>query len=306
MISNLDGPSQVFLADLGRLEQRLAQVNQEITSGRKINQASDAPDQIDSVLQLRADQQHNQQIQTNLAVAQTGAQAADGALGSAIQLMDRALTLAAQGASTTTDAAGRQSLAADVQSLQQEMVAFSQTTVGGRYIFSGDQDTAPAYALDAAGSNGVSQLQAVSASVQVEDPAGGSFAASKTASEIFDQRNSDGSVASGNVFAALNNLQLALTNGDADAVSQTVSALQAASDHLNSMQAFYGNVENRIQDAQTFAGRYDTQLQTELSQKQDADVTADALALTQCQTQLQAAFEMQAAMPHKSLFEYLG
>ena len=306
MISSLDGSSQLFLADLNNVQQHLAKINREITSGLKITQASDAPDQIESLLQLRADEQHNQQIQTNLGVAQTNAQAADDALTSAIQLMDRAVTLAAQGASSTTDTAGRQSLAQEVQSLQAQMVSLSQTTVQGRYIFSGDSGQTEVYAYDPAGTNGVDQLATVSATLLVEHPAGGSFLAAKTATEIFDLHNSDGTVASGNVFAALNSLETALTADDPTGVANASDAVKAASAHLNSMQAFYGAVESRIQDAQTFAGQYDTQLQTQLSQKQDADVAADALDLSQTQIHMQAAFEMQASMPRKSLFDYLG
>jgi flagellin-like hook-associated protein FlgL len=72
------------------------------------------------------------------------------------------------------------------------------------------------------------------------------------------------------------------------------------------MAGFYGNVENRIQDAVTFAGNYDTQLTTQLSDKQDADITAAALAMTQAGTQMQAAMEMQGQTPHSTLFDFLG
>jgi flagellar hook-associated protein 3 FlgL len=305
MISNLDGNSQLFLADLNSVQQHLAKLNREITSGKRISQASDAPDQVESLLQSRADQEHNQQIQSNLAVAQTKAQVADEALASAIQVMDRVLTLASQGASDTTDSASRQSLAQEVQSLQAQMVALSQTTVQGRYIFSGDSGLSPVYSYDPAGTNGVDQLSTVQATLMVEHPAGGSFLAGKTATEIFDLHNG-GSVAAGNVFAALNSLEAALANDNPAAVSQAIDGIKAASDHLNVMEAFYGAVQNRIQDAQTFAQRYDTQLQTQIGQKEDADVASDALDLNQTEIHLQAAFQMQAAMPRKSLFDYLG
>ena len=306
MITNLDGSSQLFLADIDRVQQHLAKINREITSGKKIAQPSDAPDQIESLLQLRADQQRNQQIQANLTLAQTGAKSADDALAAAIQVMDRAVTLAAQGASTTTTTSGRQSLAQEVQALQAQMVALSQTTVQGRYIFSGDQGNAPVYTQDPAGQNGVTQLANVTATQQVEHPAGGSFQAAKTATEIFDQHDSSGNVLPSNVFAALNSLEVALAADDAPGVAQAVGGVQTASEHLNSMEAFYGAVQNRIQDAQTFATQYATQLTTQLSDKEDADFPADALDLSQTQVHLQAAFQMQATMPRKSLFDYLG
>lgn len=306
MISNLDGASQLFLADLGRLQERLADANREVTSGKKISQPSDAPDQIDSLLQLRANQQHNQQVQSNLALAKTSAQTADDTLSSAIQLMDRALVLAAQGANSTTDTAGRQSLAQEVQSLLQEMVAFSQSTVQGQYIFSGDHADGPAYTADPTSPTGVAQLSDSAATRTVADASGGTFVAAKNAEEIFDQRNPDGTAAAGNVFSALSGMAAALLSGDPQNVTQAIAGIKSASDHLNSMEAFYGTVEDRIDSAQSFASKYDTQLQTQLSQTEDADVTGNVLELVQIQTQLQAAFQMQAATPRKSLFEYLG
>lgn len=306
MITSLDPESASFLADVNRIQQRIAQASSQISSGKKINVASDAPDQIDSLLQLRADQQHNTQIQSNLQLANTDALSADDALSSAIQLMDRALTLATQGAGSTTDATGRQSIAQEIEAIQQQMVAYSQTQVQGRYIFSGDQDGGPAYQLDLTAASGVVQLSNAASTRKVEDPAGGAFPVSKTAREIFDDTNADGTPAADNVFAALNNLRNALLNNDQTGISNSIGAIQAASDHLNLMQAFYGGVENRIQDASSFASNYDVQLQTEISQKEDADAPAAALQLSQANMQLQAAFQMRGQLPHHTLFEYLG
>ena len=147
-MTNLDGPSQLFLANVDRIESRLQNVSQQLSSGLRITQASDDPDEIAPLLQLRADRQRNTQIQSNLGLAQTDANAADSALGSAIQLMDQARVLGAQGANSTTDAGTRQSLAGQVESLLDQMVQTSQTTVQGRFIFSGDADGAPAYQVD--------------------------------------------------------------------------------------------------------------------------------------------------------------
>jgi len=144
------------------------------------------------------------------------------------------------------------------------------------------------------------------ATQRVEGPSGGSFAAGKTAQDIFDNRNADDTLASDNVFAALNSLQVALRNNDTAGVSAAVGSLKMASDHIGTCQAFYGSVENRITDATNYADAYDTQLQTQLSQKQDADVAAAAMLLNQGTIQLQAAFQMQGKMPRSSLFDYLG
>jgi len=306
MITNLDPESALFLADVNRIQQTLSVATSQVSSGLKINVASDAPDQIDSLLQLRADEASNTQIQFNLTLAQTGAQSADSALGASILLMDRAVTLATQGATATSDATTNAELAQEVQSLQEEMVSYSQTQVNGRYIFSGDLNGSPSYTLDLNAPNGVDQLSNAASTVQIQDPAGGSFPASMTAQQIFDDQNADGTPATDNVFAALNTLRTALSNNDSDAIGASIANLQAASDHLNSMEAFYGTVEDRIQDANTFSNNYATELQTEISQTQDADVTAAATDLTQANTQLQAAYQAQGEMPKTSLFQFLG
>jgi flagellin-like hook-associated protein FlgL len=185
------------------------------------------------------------------------------------------------------------------------MVSYSQTQSGGRYVFSGDAETQPTYQLDLSSANGVDQLITPTATRQVEDPAGGSFPVSETAQQIFDDRNADGSYASDNVFAALTNLYNGLQNNDVNAITASTDSLKAASDHLNVCLAFYGNVQDRIQNATTFAGNYNVQLQTQLSQLQDADIAAASLELTQGTTALQAAFAGEAKIPQTTLFDYL-
>ena len=307
MISNLDPASELFLSNVNQIQERLAAANRQVASGKRIVQPSDAPDKIDALLQLRADRQRNAQIRSNLGLALTEVQSADGALGSALKLMDRARVLATQGANTVLDSNGRRSLAQETQSLRDQMIAVSRTAVQGRYIFSGDWDDAPSYEADPTSATGVAQLLTTAATRRIEHPAGGSFEAAQTAQEIFDTRNpADGSPAADNVFAALSALKTALLNDDPTAVAQSASSLKAASTRLNSAQAFYGTVESRTQAATAFADRYDTDLQTQLGQREDADIVAAALELSQGNTQLQAALQMHASIPHRSLFEFIG
>jgi flagellar hook-associated protein 3 FlgL len=311
MISNLDAASEAFLANVGRVQQSLAEASQQVSSGKKISTPSDAPDQIAPLLQLRSSLQRNTQITANLGLSQADAGAADSALSSAIQLMDSAVTLAGQASSSVLEDTARAGIADQIQSIQDRMVALANTTSRGQYIFSGDQGQSPAYQLDPDNTfgNGVTQIATATSARQVEDPAGGSFPAAKTAQDIFDARNPDGTCASDNVFASLNNLRLAIAgaaNGDTSGIEGAIGSLKLASQSLNTSQAFYGNVETRIQDAQTYAGNRDTQLKAQISNLEDADVASAALELTQGSTELSAAFQSQAKMPTKSLFDYLG
>jgi len=305
MLSSLSPQTQLFLADVDRVQQQIATANQQVSSGLKINVASDDPDVVSELLQLRANLQKNTQITTNLGIANTDANVAEGALSSAAQLMDTAVSLAAQGATATTTASGRQAIAQQVQAILEQMVSYSQTQSGGRYVFSGDAETQPTYRLNLSSGNGVDQLVTPAATRQVEDPAGGSFAVSETAQQIFDDRNTDGTYATDNVFAALTGLYNALQSNNVSGITASTDSLKAASDHLNVCLAFYGNVQDRIQNATTFAGNYNVQLQTQLSQLQDADIASASLELTEGTTAMQAAFAGEAKIPQTTLFDYL-
>ena len=309
MLSNLDPSAELFLTDVGRIQNQIAESSRQVSSGKRIATPGDAPDDIAPLLQLRADRSHNTRLQSNLGQALSDANAADTALTTAAKLMDRAQTLAAQAANSVLDPSVRRSIAGEVQSIQDEMVGLSNTKSAGRYIFSGDADASPAYQLDLTAVNGVVMVSGAAVTHAIEDPAGGTFAASKTAQEIFDHRNADGSAAADNVFAALNSLRLAILDSpdaDSSAVGAALSGIKEASAWLGAEQSFYGGVQNRIQSAQSYATNKDTQLRTRVSQIEDADVAAAALQLTQSNTQLSAAFQARARMPTKTLFDYLG
>jgi flagellar hook-associated protein 3 FlgL len=281
MLTNLDPASELFLSNVERIQERLSVASRQVSSGKRVVSPSDAPpDQIGALLQLRAELQRNTQITNNLANAKADADSADAALASAIKLMDRALVLASQGANFSQTAETRQSLAAEVSSIQANILAYSQTAVQGRYIF-GQSD------------NGATQ--------EVEDPAGGSFAAYKTATEIFSSPDD-----TKNVTKILADLNTALLANDTDAVAAVIDPLKQASRHLNTMEAFYGHVQNRILAASNYAASYSSRLSGQISQLEDADIPAAATELTQANTQLQAAFQMRAKMRQNSLFDYLG
>jgi len=306
MISNLSPSAESFMANIDRLQRTVEQASQQASSGKRVNVASDAPEDVAAILQLRSDEVRNTQIQSNLGLAKTEADAADNALNEATKLMDRARTLGAQGANFTLDATGRQSLAQEVESLMDQMLSVSRTTVQGRYIFSGDQDDAPALDIDLSQPTGIITLTNATATRRVEDASGGTFAVTQNARQIFDTRNDDDTPAADNVFGALNSLRVALQNNDTDGINAGVQSVQLASNRINTAQAFYGSVENRIQDAVNYSSSYDTELKTELSQKEDADVTSAAMTLTAGMTQLQAAFQMQGRMPRTTLFDYIA
>ncbi|HYL76996.1 MAG TPA: flagellin [Bryobacteraceae bacterium] len=301
MISSLDSAAQVFLRGMEQIQQRSQRAQRELTTGLRINTVSDAPDQIASLWQTRSELAQTEQIDTNLGRVKSEVDTAEGALQSAVNLMDRAQTLGAQGASGTSSPQTRRDLANELGAVLEQMVATANTTVGGRYIFSGDNDQQPPYSIDLTQATPIGAYQGSAATREVQHPDGSQFAVSKTAQDIFDSAN-----AQQNVFVNLNNLRTGLLNNDQAAITAAMSNMQPASGYLNEQLAFYGTVQNRVASGIDFSKNYETQLQTQLSGIQDADLSQSITELQQAQTQQQAALASRAKMPRTSLFDFLG
>jgi flagellar hook-associated protein 3 FlgL len=305
MINYLDAQAMQFLTAVNNTQQQINTATEQVSSGLAVQVASDQPDVVSELLQLRTNMAMNTQISNNLSSATTDNSVAQSALTQANSLLTTAISIAAQGATGTAMASTRQELAGQVEVILQQMVSCANTQSGQAYVFGGDAATAPPYQLDLSSGNGVDQLTTAAATQQVQNPAGGSFPVSQTAQQIFDDRNADGTYASDNVFAVLTNLYNGLMNNDQTAVENSTTALQAASNHLNESLAFYGTVQDQLRDASNFATSYSTQLQTQIGQLEDADVAAASLELSEGTTQLQAAFEAESKLPQTTLFNYL-
>ena len=306
MIQSLDPRAQLFLADLSRVQSQINTAERQVSSGLKISKPSDEPDVLASLMQIRADLDRNAQVSNNLAQVKTEADSSESVLETATKLLDRATTLALQGGNTTQTANDRLAAAQEVSNLLQELVGLSQTTVQGRYVFSGDQAQQPSYSLNLAAANGVDRLLTPTATRQIADAAGVSFTVAHTAQDIFDHRNPDDSLAPDNVFAAVNSLLLSLQGNNSAGIANALTSLRQSADYLSTQLSYYGSVQNRIQDATDFASKQRVQLQADLSQTQDADIAQAALQITQGTTQLNAALSAEAKLPRTSLFDFLA
>src|ERR1700694_4642719 len=102
-------------------QQRLAVVQERISSGKRINRPSDDPFGAEAVLRFRTSQASVEQFQQNAATVRDGLQHADGVMESYQQLLDRASALLTQGASDSTGAVARASIAQEIEGLRTQM-----------------------------------------------------------------------------------------------------------------------------------------------------------------------------------------
>jgi flagellar hook-associated protein 3 FlgL len=288
------------------LENNLSQADEQLSSGYRVNQASDAPQSIEDIFETRSQLGQDTQTTQNLNIIQGQVQAADSGVQSAIQLLNQAVSLGTEAASNTSSSASQQTLASQVQGIEAQLVAISNTEVGGVYIYSGDDTGSPPYQVDTSSATGVDRLVAPQQStLQVAGPSGVTFQVSMTAQDLFDQRDSNDDPTANNAFAALNGLTQALQSGNTANITQALSVLQGAATYVNTQTTFYGSAENQISSALDLAQKFQTQDQTQLSSLEDADATTLAVQVTQASTAVDAAMSAEAHMPTSTLFDYL-
>ncbi|HYA18890.1 MAG TPA: flagellin [Bryobacteraceae bacterium] len=296
-----------FLNGIRNLQQEETETERELTSGYQIQDAADAPALTPELVTLGSTLAYVQAYQTNLTNVQAEASAADTALGTGVTLLDNAQSLGAEGADSSQSASSRQTLALQIQNIQQQMVSLANTSVAGRYIFGGGTDQSAPYQYDASNATtGVDRLTTEPTGTVIVNTQGEPIYQGLTAQQIFDARDANGNPTANNVFAALQSLSAALEANNQAGITAALTNVQTASAWLNQEQAYYGAAEQRITSEQNTAANQITALETQIGNIRDTDVAQAATQLTQEQTDLQAAYGAQSEIPAKTLFDYLG
>ncbi len=301
MISRLDSSSENFLNALNATNRSLERVQRNMTSGKRINAASDDPDQVSALLQSRADLEITSQAKTDLGRVKTEVDTAESVMQTAVQLVEHARVLSAQGATGSASPETRKNLADQLGDVLKQLVAITNTTVEGRNIFSGDSDQSLAYTVDFTQPVPTGTFLGTPATREIRHPNGTQFAVSKTAQEIFDSP-----IASQNIFASINAMRAALQNDDQTAINAAIPNIDTAGAFLNGQHAFYGSVQVQVNGAIDYADKNELRLKTKIASFEDTDMTAAALELNQETFQRDAALQSRAKLPRTSLFDFLA
>jgi flagellar hook-associated protein 3 FlgL len=213
IISSAAAGSEWFLNGIANLQQQQTQTTRQLSSGYQVQDASDSPSQTSQLIDLGSSLAAVQTWQTNLTRVQAETTAADTALGSGISLIDSARSLALQAANTTFTPVDLQTIATQIQSIQQRIAGLGNTTVEGRYIFGGNRDQSAPYTFDSTTGTVVPQTTSTASRV-IDNAQGQPVYTSLTAQQIFDPQDSTGASTGNSTLAALQALQTALQTGN--------------------------------------------------------------------------------------------
>jgi len=122
-------------------QQKLARLQQQISTGVRLSKPSDDPAAASKVLELEQSVSANLQYQANINLAERRLSQQDTVLASYANVLNRVRELALQANNAPVDAVARRAIAAEIDERLNELVSLANTTdANGDFLFAGYQN----------------------------------------------------------------------------------------------------------------------------------------------------------------------
>jgi flagellar hook-associated protein 3 FlgL len=279
---------------LQTVTQRLDTLQQQLSTGRKIQRASDDPAGTVLALGHRRDIAFEEQMRRNLSSGVSFMNATEAALDGSTDVLQRIRELTLQAANGTLGSGNRGAIAAEVDQLIGQLAQLGNTNFAGVYIFSGHQTKTPAFQVSGApptnitfnGDDGQRVRQ-----ISKED---------KVAINL------SGGTVFGSVFTDLIALRDNL-NGSAppSVIEASVTDLDAALERVIDARAELGARVNRFEAAQRLSEQTDTDLQKLRSEIEEIDITETIVQFSAQEMAFQAALGAIGRTSNMTLLDFL-
>ena len=301
------------LSDLNRLRERMAQSQEQASTGLRINRPSDDPAGAGRIQLLKSSLEALTQYERTIAGTRARVAASETAVANASAVLIRARELAISGANGTMDAGTRAQIAVEVESLHASLVSEANSRFAGGYVFAGFASDAPPF--ESVGAFGtpppaspVVGFVGDPNEIEVEIEEGIRVSASFDGRRIFmGDGDGDGLPDAGrdDVFDVLADLRDALMLNDPVAASAALPRIDAVLDQLQVERTAIGTVESRLQvSEERLAGR-SLELELHLSRLEDADLAEVISNLTREESALRASLETMSRLLSPSLMDFL-
>lgn len=307
-----------------------AQVNlygEQISSGVKVKNPGDS-NIGGTIVQVQESLQKIEGYRQRAVNAQSILQTQDGVLGSANEVLGRAMELAAQGANETLGTEQRLQMSKEVFQLRDQLVSLANTTYQGKYLYGGAVDntapfTAAAYASATSAEAGQRWVYTsadggnLTKSVQITDDH--SVAINSSGGNVF----SGAIIALERLGRSLEGYRTSPASGAPDGTgtaytlptdrAEQTADIKASLDLLSSART-QGilpervSVASRLQRLETTVSVLDlskSSAEEALSNMQGTDMAEAATQLSQAQTALQAALTVSTRLMRQSIMDYL-
>jgi flagellar hook-associated protein 3 FlgL len=276
------------------------QLENEVTTGLQVQNPSDNPSAMRSILDEQAESSSVSQFQNNITQVQQQATSATSAMQSLQTIVSQASDIATEADGTTTQQ-DLNNYATQVTQLIQEAAQAVNSTFEGNYLFGGTLNSQPPYTVSQDSSGNVTSVtyngNTSVPSVEIAEgvtlaslPVGANTTGSGADGLITDSRTG------ADLFSHLISLQNDLLSGNTSAINSTdLPNLQKDSDNVTQQIATNGALQSRMNAESTILQSRGAALTQLTSSQADADLATAMTQLQQNQTAYQAAVQATAS-----------
>ncbi|MFX3617893.1 MAG: flagellar hook-associated protein FlgL [Sporolactobacillus sp.] len=275
---------------------KLADYQNQLSSGKKITKPSDDPVVATMGIAYRTDVDHVEQYQKNVTTAQKWMDSSDTALSQVDDVLNRVRDLTVEASNGTYTPDQRTAAQAEISQLTQQLVTLGNTQVGGQYIFHGNDSATPLLQQDSSsGAVSVITNSGSSPDVSIAVNDGIQMTINVPPTAVFTPQ----------MFGDLSDLQDKLKSGSSSDISAFLDNIDTRLDAVSTAQADLGAKENRLDMVSNRLSDQKTTATQIMSTNEDADYAETIINLNQQQNVYNASLSVGARVIQQSLVDYL-
>lgn len=280
---------QNAMRNLNDSTSRMDKLNNQLATGKKIAVPSDDPVGTLRSMQLNSVLAENEQYGKNIGDAQDWLETTDQSLDKVSTTMNRVRDLAVYGSSDSLNQDQRKALCDELVQLREHLVQVGNTSLGGRYIFSGYKTLTQPYAAYNQPYQGDDQT------LSVEIGKGVTVDYSTPGDKVFDQAFTA-------VTQVINDLQ---TGNTANLSQSTIGQVQGSIDNVLTVRAQIGAKVKRLDLAENRFEEAKVEYTKHISDLEDVDIAETVMNLKMQENVYRSSLAVNARILQPSLIDYL-
>ncbi|MEK4262981.1 MULTISPECIES: flagellar hook-associated protein FlgL [Paenibacillus] len=292
--------SMQTLSNLNRNYSNMSKMENQISTGRKINKPSDDPVGVTYSLRYRAELASNEQYKSNTDSAVSWLDYTDTTMQQANDVMKRLKELTVLGSSETAPQSALDAVKLEVEQLKEQLGNIGNSQIRGKYIFNGQNYDQIPYQLSGTVTS-FSQIDTDQGAVKYAVGDQSTFQVNTYGSEFFGS-----STDSDNAFKIIDDLITALGNSDYTNVAAQSSKIESRSLKMLASLSEVGARTNRVELVQSRLDDRELNLTKLQSKTEDADIASLMIQATTAQTIYESALKSSAQILQPSLMDFMS
>ncbi len=286
------------LVNVRQSTSNMSKLQEQISTGKKINRPSDDPAGARKILSLRSEDLRLDQFAKNIRTARQSLDFNASVLQNTSDVLQRITELTMQGVSDSTDQNGKTIIANEINQLLETILQTANSKRLGRFIFSGTETTTVPFEATRNSSGNISAVTYKGNRETIEYNIGADIKATvnQTGEEIFMQTN---------VFNTIIKIRDNLSDGAVTFARNELNNLDASANNILNGIAKAGGISNTLELAGNRITDTKLSLQEILASTESADIAELVLKLTEQQNLYEATLASGAFIFKTSILDYL-